>query len=67
MEMAKWMFFVGLGLIFISALIWVGVPIGRLPGDFSYQSGSTQIYIPLTSSLLFSLILSFVLWMISRS
>lgn len=59
--------FLGLGLIFISGLIWVGVPIGRLPGDFSYQSGSTQIYIPLTSSLLFSLILSFVLWMISRS
>lgn len=41
-------------------------PAGRLPGDFFYRGKSTTIYFPLATSLLFSVVLSLVLYLISR-
>ncbi len=51
------------------ALILVGrphIPIGRLPGDFLYRSKNTTVYFPLATSLLVSVVLSVVLYLISR-
>jgi hypothetical protein len=41
-----------------------GVPLGRLPGDFLYRGKNTTIYFPLATSLLLSVLLSVVLYLI---
>lgn len=67
MDVAKW-FFIGGGILFlIGALIWAGLPLGRLPGDFAYKGEHTQIYFPLATSILISLFLSILFWLINRS
>lgn len=66
MEIAKWFFIGGLILFAIGALIWAGLPLGRLPGDFSYKSEHAQFYFPLATSLLISLVLSALFWLLNR-
>jgi hypothetical protein len=43
-----------------------GLPFGRLPGDFLYRGKNTTFYFPLATSLLLSLLLSIVLYVIGR-
>jgi hypothetical protein len=43
-----------------------GLPLGRLPGDFLYRGKNTTFYFPLATSLLLSVVLSFVLYLIGR-
>ncbi len=40
--------------------------LGRLPGDISFTRGNFKVYVPLASSLLISVILSFILWLFNR-
>ncbi|MBI2166080.1 MAG: DUF2905 domain-containing protein [Chloroflexi bacterium] len=58
------------GVLFVLGLLLllVGrVPgVGRLPGDILFQKGSFSFYFPLMTSLLVSLILTFVLGIIFR-
>lgn len=67
MDVAKWFFIGGAVLFLIGALIWAGLPLGKLPGDFSYKGEHTQVYFPLATSLLISLVLSLIFWLINRS
>ena len=39
--------------------------LGRLPGDLSWRRGSVQVYLPLATCLLLSLVLTLVLSVIS--
>jgi hypothetical protein len=51
------------------ALVVVGVIVsltGRLPGDFVFRGKNTTFYFPLATSLLLSLILSLVMWLLNR-
>lgn len=41
-------------------------PIGRLPGDLVYKRGNFTFYFPLMTSLLLSILLTFVLWLFRR-
>ncbi len=41
-------------LIMSGALSWVG----RLPGDIHYSNGGTRVYIPITTMILVSVVLS---------
>jgi hypothetical protein len=43
-----------------------GLPLGRLPGDIVYRGKNTTFYFPLATSLLLSVVLSFVLYVIGR-
>ena len=43
-----------------------GLPLGRLPGDISYRGKNTTVYFPLATSLLLSVVLSVVLYLIGR-
>lgn len=43
-----------------------GLPLGKLPGDIFYRGKNTTIYFPLATSLLLSVVLSLVLYLISR-
>jgi len=42
------------------------VPLGRLPGDIFYRGKNTTVYFPLATSLLLSLVISLVLYLIGR-
>ncbi len=40
--------------------------LGRLPGDFLYRRGKFTFYFPLMTSILLSLLLTFLMWLFSR-
>jgi hypothetical protein len=40
--------------------------IGRLPGDFRVERENFRFYFPLTTMILFSLLLTFILYLIRR-
>jgi len=42
------------------------LPLGRLPGDFLYRGKNTTVYFPLATSLVLSVVLSLVLYLIGR-
>lgn len=54
---------VGLLLVVFSKL---NLPLGRLPGDLSWQGRGWSVSFPLATSILLSVILSFVLWAVSH-
>ena len=43
-----------------------GLPLGRLPGDIVYRGKNTVFYFPLATSILLSVALSLVLYVVSR-
>jgi hypothetical protein len=50
------------GLIYSGALSWFG----RLPGDIRYEGEHTRLYFPLASSLLISILLSALFYLLRR-
>jgi membrane protein implicated in regulation of membrane protease activity len=63
------------GLIVIGALIllagllwpWLGkIPFGRLPGDIVIDRPHLKIYIPVTTMVLVSAVLSLLLWLFRK-
>jgi hypothetical protein len=44
----------------------VGLPLGRLPGDFAYRGKNFAFFFPLGTSILISVVLSAILYLISR-
>lgn len=63
---------IGAGLLLIVAGVLVlllgrtGLPLGRLPGDLTWRGKHTTVYFPLGTSILLSIVLSLVLWILSR-
>jgi len=53
---------VGGVLLFSGKITWLG----RLPGDIIIQRKNFTFYFPLATSILLSIILTFILWLISR-
>ena len=56
---------VAIGIVFI-LLNRFNIPLGRLPGDLSWRGRGWSVSVPLASSILISIVLSFLLWAISR-
>jgi hypothetical protein len=57
------------GALVLVGLIWTlapAVPLGRLPGDLRIETGSTRIYVPITTCILLSVVLSAVMWIVAR-
>jgi hypothetical protein len=42
------------------------LPLGRLPGDIVYRGKNTTVYFPLATSILLSVVLSLVFYLIGR-
>jgi hypothetical protein len=59
------LFLIVAGLVFV-LLGKINFPLGRLPGDFSYRGKRTVVYFPLASSIVISVVLSLVLYWLSR-
>ena len=69
-DIGKMLFVLGLavaaaGLVFM-LLGRTNLPIGRLPGDILYRGKHTAIYFPLATSILLSVVLSLVLYLVGR-
>jgi hypothetical protein len=68
--MGKWLMVAGGVAIFIGALLhfapWTLSWFGRLPGDIRIDNGSTRIFIPFTSMLIVSVVLSVIVSVLRR-
>jgi len=53
------------GIVFI-LLGRTNFPLGRLPGDILYRGKNTTFYFPLATSILLSVVLSILLYVIGR-
>jgi preprotein translocase subunit SecY len=42
------------------------LPVSRMPGDIVYRGKNTTIYFPIVTSIVLSVLLSLVLWLIGR-
>jgi hypothetical protein len=69
-EIGKILVGVGILLIVVGGVVMLlartGVPLGRLPGDILYRGKNTTFYFPLATSILLSIVLSALLYLISR-
>ena len=63
-------FLITLGIVLVAAgLLWPllhKVGIGRLPGDIVIERGNFRFYLPLGTSILISVALTAVLWLLKR-
>ncbi len=61
---------IGLGLLLLLAgFAWPllsRIGLGRLPGDIIVERGGTSFYFPLATCIIFSIVLSAVLWLFNR-
>jgi hypothetical protein len=68
--MGRALIIIGLVIAAAGVLVLLGdrLPfrIGRLPGDFVYRGKNTTFYFPLATSILLSVVLSLVLWLVNR-
>lgn len=74
-ELGRTLLILGLFLAFFGLVLIIAartglpidrLPIGRLPGDFTFRTRNLSFFFPLGTCLLLSLILSAVLYLVSR-
>jgi len=69
-EIGKAIAGIGLVLVVVGALVMLaarlGLPMGRLPGDFAYRGKNFSFYFPMGTSILISIVLSAILYVIAR-
>ena len=58
--MGQVLIIVGLVIAATGLLIWLGVPIGRLPGDIVIRRDNFTFYLPITTSILASVVLTLI-------
>ena len=64
--MGRVLIVVGLALVAAGILVNLGVPLGRLPGDFTIRRGSVSFYFPLATSILASIVLTLLVMFLGR-
>jgi hypothetical protein len=69
-DLGKLLIVVGAGVLLVGVLLVVlgrtNLPLGRLPGDIFYRGKNTTIYFPLMTSLLLSVVLSVILYIVGK-
>ncbi|HEU5016785.1 MAG TPA: DUF2905 domain-containing protein [Pseudolabrys sp.] len=66
--MARVLIIAGIVLL-VAGLLWpyLGrLGLGRLPGDIVFSRGQTTVYFPIVTSIVLSIILSALLWLLGR-
>ena len=56
----------GLVAAAVGALIMLGAPVGRLPGDFMVRRGNVSFYFPLATSIVVSILLTLLFALFRR-
>ena len=67
----KLLIVLGLLIVLVGAILilverFPGLRIGRLPGDIYVEREGWSFYFPLATSILLSVIISLILWLVSR-
>ena len=63
---------IGLGLLIAAIGVAVllvgkiGLPLGRLHGDFAWRGRHTTVYFPIATCIIVSVVLSLIFWILSR-
>lgn len=69
-DLGRTFIFLGILLVVVGAVILglnrLHLPLGRLPGDFTWRGRGWSFSFPLATSILVSVVLSFLLWAIGR-
>jgi hypothetical protein len=52
----------GILIVYVGKIPWIG----RLPGDILIQRKNFTFYFPLTTGILISFLLTFILWLLGR-
>jgi hypothetical protein len=69
-DLGKIFIFFGAVLLAVGLLLLLlgrtNLPVGRLPGDVVYRGKHTTFYFPLATSILLSIVLSIVFYLIGR-
>ena len=66
--MQRTLVIIGISIVVIGLLWpWLSkLPLGRLPGDLLIERPGLKLYLPITSALLASLLLSLLLWLFRK-
>ena len=69
-DFGKLLIFLG-ELLLVAGLVFIflgktNLPIGKLPGDIVYRGKNTTVYLPLATSILLSVVLTAVMYLIGR-
>jgi len=72
--LARWLIYVGFGIIALGLLVWafgkMGVAFGKLPGDIHIQKEKFRLYFPIITSIalsiLLTLLINFILWILRK-
>jgi len=66
----KIIIFIGIAIIIVGFIVWLLGDklrfIGRLPGDINIQRGNVRVFIPFTTMILASILLSFLFWLLQK-
>ena len=65
-QFGKWLVVIGASIVALGLLTILAGRIGlfRLPGDFEFGGRNWRVYIPLASSIILSILLTLLLWLI---
>ena len=66
--MARWLIILGMVLV-VAGLLWpwlTRLGLGLLPGDILVEREDFRLYLPITTSILISILLSVLLWLLNR-
>jgi DUF2905 family protein len=62
--------FVGIAIVIAGLIVWLFGDklrfIGRLPGDIRINRGNVKVFIPVTTMLLASVLLSLIFWLVQK-
>ena len=64
--MGRSLIILGLLIAGVGLLINLGLPIGRLPGDFTIKRGNFSFYFPLATSIIASILLTLIMMFFGR-
>jgi predicted MFS family arabinose efflux permease len=64
--MAKLLIVIGLAVAAAGVAMYLGFPLGRLPGDIVVRRGAFSFYFPLTTSVLVSVVLTMLFALLRR-
>ena len=68
--MARWLMIAGIILLIVGAVLhyapWLLNWFGKLPGDIRIESGRSKIYIPITSMIIISIVLTIIINLFRR-
>jgi hypothetical protein len=66
--MQKTLIILGIAILVIGLLWpWLGrLPLGRLPGDIVIDRPQLKVYIPITTMIVVSVVISVILWLLKK-